>query len=239
MQHVGSKFLNQGSKPHLHWKHRILTTGQPGKSLDFLFRLHLQGFLTLVCGSCLVAKSFPTLCGPLDCSPPGSSVHGISQARPLEWVVISLSRKSSLLRNRTCLSCIANGFFTTEPAYFFFPPEKEMAIHSSTLARKISWTEEPGALQFMGSQSLLNDWAQALEDLLEATDLFIPQKNTHMVIPSQIQLQGIYTKGSPDRILFPNAYEITTVWIFQLGNWRLVLIIRREFSCLLNSLPSS
>ena len=123
MQHVGSKFLNQGSKPHLHWKHRILTTGQPGKSLDFLFRLHLQGFLTLVFGSCLVAKSFPTLCDPMDCSPPGSSVHVISQARLLEWVVISLSRKSPLLRNRTCISCIASGFFTTEPA-FFFPPQR-------------------------------------------------------------------------------------------------------------------
>ena len=37
---------------------------------------------------CLVTKSCPTLCNPMDCSPPGSSVHGISQARILEWVVI-------------------------------------------------------------------------------------------------------------------------------------------------------
>ena len=42
-----------------------------------------------------VAQSCPTLCDPMDCSPPGSSVHGISQARILEWVAISYSRVSS------------------------------------------------------------------------------------------------------------------------------------------------
>ena len=42
-----------------------------------------------------VVQSCPTLCDPMDCSPPGSSVHGISQARMLEWVVISFSRGSS------------------------------------------------------------------------------------------------------------------------------------------------
>ena len=55
---------------------------------------------------------------PIDCSPPGSSVHGISQARTLEWVAISSSRDSSQLRNWpqvSCISCIAGGFFTTEP----------------------------------------------------------------------------------------------------------------------------
>ena len=43
----------------------------------------------------LVAKSFLTLCDPMDCSPPGSSVYGISQGRILEWVAISSSRRSS------------------------------------------------------------------------------------------------------------------------------------------------
>ena len=41
------------------------------------------------------ARSCPTLCNPLGCNPPGSSVHGISQARILEWVAISSSRGSS------------------------------------------------------------------------------------------------------------------------------------------------
>ena len=43
----------------------------------------------------LAAQSCPTLCDPVDCSPPGSSVHGIFQARILEWVAISSSRGSS------------------------------------------------------------------------------------------------------------------------------------------------
>ena len=51
----------------------------------------------------------------MDCRPPGSSVHEISQARILKWVAISFSRGSSWLRDWTHVSCIAGGFFTTEP----------------------------------------------------------------------------------------------------------------------------
>ena len=56
-----------------------------------------------------------TLCDPMDYSPPGSSVHGIFQARILEWVAISSSRESSWCRDQTCVSCTAGGFFTAEP----------------------------------------------------------------------------------------------------------------------------
>ena len=47
--------------------------------------------LYLLC-VCLVAQSWLTLCNPIDCSPPGSSVHGILQARTLEWVAFPFSR---------------------------------------------------------------------------------------------------------------------------------------------------
>ena len=67
---------------------------------------------TLCC--CLVAKSCLTLCDPMDCSPPGSSVHGISQARIVEWDAIFFTRRSSQIRDQTCISCITGGFFTTE-----------------------------------------------------------------------------------------------------------------------------
>ena len=60
----------------------------------------------------LVAQSCPTLHNCMDCSPPGSSVHGISQARILEWVAISSSRGSSRLRDPTQVSFIAGTFFT-------------------------------------------------------------------------------------------------------------------------------
>ena len=60
----------------------------------------------------LVAKSCLTFVTPVDCSPLGSSVHGISQARVLECVAISFSRRSSQPRDRTRVSCIAGRFFT-------------------------------------------------------------------------------------------------------------------------------
>ena len=60
----------------------------------------------------LVAHSCLTLCDPMDCSLPGSSVCGILQARVLEWVAISFSRGSSQSRNWTQISCIAGRFFT-------------------------------------------------------------------------------------------------------------------------------
>ena len=60
---------------------------------------------------CEVAQSCPTLCNPMDCSPPGSSIHGILQARILEWVAISFSRGSSQPRDQTQVSCVAGRRF--------------------------------------------------------------------------------------------------------------------------------
>ena len=59
-----------------------------------------------------VTQSCPTLCDPMDCSLPASSVCGIFQARVLEWVAISFSRRSSQARDRTRVSCIAGRRFT-------------------------------------------------------------------------------------------------------------------------------
>ena len=64
------------------------------------------------CGDGLVAKLCSTLNDPMDCSLPGSSVHGILQVRILEWVAIPFSRGSSWPRNQTQVSCIAGRFFT-------------------------------------------------------------------------------------------------------------------------------
>ena len=76
--------------------------------------------LNLPCFSkpCVRAQSCPNLCGPMDCRLAGSSVHGISQARILEWFAFSSSRGSSQPRHWTrvsCISCIGR-FFTTVPA---------------------------------------------------------------------------------------------------------------------------
>ena len=54
--------------------------------------------------ACSVAQSCRALCDSVDCSPPGSSVHGILQARIVEWVAMPSSRGSSQPRDRTCIS---------------------------------------------------------------------------------------------------------------------------------------
>ena len=76
----------------------------------------------------------PTLCNPMDCSPPGSPVHRIFQARVLDWVAIDFSMlySSSLW-------------------------EKEMATHSCILAWRILWTGEPGGLLSIGSHRVRPD----------------------------------------------------------------------------------
>ena len=58
-----------------------------------------------------VAQSCPTLWGPMDCSLPGSSVHGIFQAIVLEWIAVSFSSGSSWPRDRTWVSCIVDRHF--------------------------------------------------------------------------------------------------------------------------------
>ena len=99
------------------------------------------------------AQSCPTLCDPMDCSSPGSSVHGIFQARLLEWVATSFSRGSSWPRDCTLQ---ADALPSEPPGK---PLEKEMATHSSVLAWRIPGAEEPGGLPSMGSHRVLHDWS--------------------------------------------------------------------------------
>ena len=63
-------------------------------------------------GKVKVIQACLTVCHPMDCNLPGSSVHGILQARILEWVAVSFSRGSSRPRDRTQVSSIAGRFFT-------------------------------------------------------------------------------------------------------------------------------
>ena len=60
----------------------------------------------------LVTQSCPTLCDLTDCTPPGFSVHGILQARVLEWIAIPFSRGTSQPRDWTLVSCLTGRFFT-------------------------------------------------------------------------------------------------------------------------------
>ena len=84
----------------------------PSSTFCDVFLYHLEWVVVV-----LVTQSFLTLCNPMDCSPPSSSIHGIFLARILEWVAISSSRGSSRLWDRTRVSgasCIAGRFSTSE-----------------------------------------------------------------------------------------------------------------------------
>ena len=113
-----------------------------------------------------VAQSYPTLSDPMDCSLPGSSVHGIFQARVLEWGAIAFSEINSLHIN-IFPYCVGYFFISLIISFavqkenlirfFKFDYEKAMAPHSSTPAWKIPSTEEPGRLQSMGSLRVGHD----------------------------------------------------------------------------------
>ena len=164
-----------------------------------------------------VTQSCPTLCNPID-----YTVHGILQARILEWVAYPFSRGSSWPRNQTRVSYITGRLFTSwvtrevnklcptlwdpmDCSMTGFPDfryllefaqilsielvmlfihlilcypslllpsivlcvaclysEKTTAPHSSTVAWKIPWMEEPGRLQSMGSLRVGHDWVTSL-----------------------------------------------------------------------------
>ena len=94
----------------------LIVGGDIGLCLAFSLSL-LESFLSSIQNclvlftSCLSLRacvlSHVRLCNPMDCSPPVSSVHGIIQARILEWVAISYSKGSSQSRDQTCISCIS------------------------------------------------------------------------------------------------------------------------------------
>ena len=86
-------------------------------------------------------------CNRMDCSPLDSSVHGILQARILQWVAISFSRESSRPRDRTHVSCIAGRFFTTEPLrspelaarWFLLTPRRRDLIAAETPGESLAF----------------------------------------------------------------------------------------------------
>ena len=117
-----------------------------------------------VCGSptqrvAQVTQLCLTLCHPMDCSPPGSSVHGILQARILEWVAILFSRGSSQPRDQTQVSHIAGGFFTIwapgKPTWWVWDLILSWLCPSYHLAVDSPLSLDVGLLFLVGSSILL------------------------------------------------------------------------------------
>ena len=107
----------QDSSKAYHKGQRVGSAPIPGNPHSFP---KLAGILLPLLAKLL--QSCPALCDPMDCRPPGSSVHGILQARKLEWVTIPFSRGSSQLRDQTQYTSLtsvslAGVFFTTSPPW--------------------------------------------------------------------------------------------------------------------------
>ena len=132
----------------------------------------------------LVTQSCLIFCDPTNCSPPGSSVHGILQARILEWVAICFSRGSSQSRDQTQVSCIAGRLFTIwatmEPTWIssryltlsmtkskalllpdvfipWFSVPQQMATPSSHCSRQNLWSH-PRILFFLNTPHPICQW---------------------------------------------------------------------------------
>ena len=109
--------------------------------------------LSILCMCGQLLQSCLTLCDPLYCSLPGSSVPGISQARILEWSAMPSSRGSSQPRDQTRVSCLASRFFThwatwedslsiTPFIYHaFFNPLRERPFGPATSSLDLLWVD--------------------------------------------------------------------------------------------------
>ena len=83
----------------------------PLETLEITFFLIMLSYLNVATNVCEIAQSCPTLCNPIDYRLPGSSFHGIFQARILERAAISFSGGSSRPSDRTLVSCTAGRLF--------------------------------------------------------------------------------------------------------------------------------
>ena len=87
--------------------HPIFIVGIKSEMVTGVCAQSLSPVLLFCCYCCLVMKLCPTPCNPMDCSPPGYSVHEILQARVLEWIAMPSSMGPSPPRDQTHISCIA------------------------------------------------------------------------------------------------------------------------------------
>ena len=122
-------------------------------------------------------QSCPTLCDPIDSSPPGSPVPGTLQARTLEWVRdVHLPVWMGMLWINVIWWLRWLPIMQVDPGSIpgsEDPLEKDMATHSNSLAWKIPWTEEPGRLQSMGLQRAGHDWATSCMHACLCVSLYV------------------------------------------------------------------
>ena len=167
-------------------------------------------------------QSCPTLCDPMDCSPPGSSVHGISQARILEWVAISFSTGSSWPRDGTHFFCVGRWIVTAPPGKPSLDTVRTLlsiclSKQKISLWGQVMRTWKPGVLQSMGAQRVGHDWATELTwtELNEAVGRrtlgIVERLVLGRVVPTSLQTLKPSATGK---------YERTYSWQAEALGWR-------------------
>ena len=155
---------------------------------------------------------FNVLCNPIDYSPPGSSVHGISQARILERVAISLSRGSSWPKNQTCISCISRWIL-----YHWASWESRYILQDGFYSQKISLFFP----QWSGSLSVVSA-------SLQPHGLYSPWNSPgqNIGVGSLSRLQGVFLIQESNRgllhcrqILYQLRFPLTKWFLKQVCNF--------------------
>ena len=114
---------------------------------------------------CVCTQSCQIVCDPMDCSPPGSSVHGIFQVRILDWVAISYSRGSSQPRDQThisCVSCIGRRIL------YYPPPGKLTGLLASSMEASLTCS---GSTSQVGEGRAAGHWPSSPTTLSSAGQL--------------------------------------------------------------------
>ena len=139
----------------------------PGKNTGVGCHFLLQCMKVKVKNESEVSQLCPTLSDPMDCSSPGSSVHGILEARVLEWGAIAFSKIISIynynyIRPFLVAQMVKNMSAMRKtwvwPLSWDYPLEDGNPHQHSCLGES-PWTEESGRLQSMGLQRVGQDWA--------------------------------------------------------------------------------
>ena len=140
-----------------------------------------------------VPQSCSTLCDPMDCSLPASSIHGIFQARVLEWVAISFFRRSSQPRDWTQVSCIAGRFFTV-----WVTREAHMVPQQSFFKGQVKEGVSPKVYHELMHNSLIGWWWSVLRRQIWGFCTCVLVNCSHLV---KVLASEIVKKSASDTIV--------------------------------------
>ena len=167
-------------------------------------------------------------CNPMDYSPPGSSVHGISQARILGWVAISFCRGSSRPRDQTSISELVGAFFATEP--------RGTPICSFILSTTIYWgsllpvllgicgiKQKQWQTTFSSWRSHSTEWSQKINKLLQYIMLSGEPYLRETEAGEEIReceggKWGLIVLKSSGRLFLSDHLEEVSLWV--MSGWR-------------------